>query len=269
MAPVKPELPARRFNKPVWSQPPPVFRYASPASSRSPVTAQLLFPQDRDATCHCGLNKNTRRTLSEQLSSQRKPHAIDQLGALECPVLRGPTVAGRGRAAQLAESLARDIGPDSLAQSRARGIFSRCDEFTLPALQDELLELTGADLFPHRSAVDEGLRELAEQVGSQCEERGLLVEYMRRHYVDSLQVSTELLRILQDTLQTNRQLRAVTDASLMQSFQGFLGETMRSMQPIEEPPACAPAPCSLCRESHQPRLIKSCALVGRTNTRAV
>ena len=30
---------------------------------------------------------------------------------------------------------------------------------------------------------------LTEQVGLQCEERGLLVEYMRRHYVDALQVS--------------------------------------------------------------------------------
>ena len=89
------------------------------------------------------------------------------------------------------------------------------------------------------------MRELAEQVGLQCEERGLLVEYMRRHYVDALQVSMELLRILQGTLRTNKQLRAATDASLMQSFQGFLGETMRSMQPAEDSLLSTPRRASL------------------------
>lgn len=243
VAPVRPELPSRGFNEPTWAQPELVSRYDRPSASRSPVT-QLLFPLDRDATCQCPLDQTTSRTVSERLGSLRKPHAVDQLGSLDGDESRGSTsraakAAGRARAAQLAESLARDIGPESWAQSRARGLFGRCDEFTLPALQDELLKLTSADLFPHRSTVDEGLRELAEQVGLQCEERGLLVEYMRRHYVDSLQVSMELLRILQGTLRTNKQLRAATDASLLQSFQGFLGETMRSMQPAEDPPVCA------------------------------
>ena len=249
VAPVRPELPSRKINEPIWAQPPLVSRYDTPSASRSPVT-RLLFPLDRDATCQCGMDHQTTssRTVSERLGSLRKPHAVDQLGLLECDLSRGTTsrakAAGRARAAQLAETLARDIGPESWAQSRARGLFGRCDEFTLPAQQDELLELTDADLFPHRSTVDEGLRELAEQVGSQCEERGLLVEYMRRHYIDSLQVSMELLRILQGTLRTNKQLRAATDAGLMQSFQGFLGETMRSMQPTErpteDPPVSAP-----------------------------
>jgi hypothetical protein len=48
-------------------------------------------------------------------------------------------------------------------------------------------------------------------------------------------VSTELLRILQGTLRTNKQLCAATDASLMQKFQ----ETMRSMQPTVDPPVGA------------------------------
>ena len=76
-------------------------------------------------------------------------------------------------------------------------------------------------------------------MGSQCEDRGLLVEYMRRHYVDSVQVSLELLRILQGTLRTNQQLRASLDESLLQSFQGFLGETMRNMDhpEVEDAPA--------------------------------
>ena len=99
------------------------------------------------------------------------------------------------------------------------------------ALQEELLALSDDDVFPHRASVDDGLRDLAQQVGSQCEERGLLVEYMRRHYVDAVQVSAELLRILQGTLRVNAQLRAAVDESLSQVFQGFLGETMRAMQP--------------------------------------
>ena len=70
-----------------------------------------------------------------------------------------------------------------------------------------------------------------EQVGSQCEERGLLVEYMRRHYVDAVQVAAELLRIMQGTLRINKQLREATDERLLMSFQELLGETMRAMQP--------------------------------------
>ena len=253
VAPVRPE--------PTWTQPAPVSRYDTASASRSPAT-QPLFPLGRDATCRCPLDQTTSRTVSERLGSLRKPHAVDQLGSLDGDVTRGTTsraahaagrawaaqpldqphgasraakAAGRARATQLADSLARDVGPDSWAQSRARGLFNRCDEFMLPAVQDELLKLTGADLFPHRSSVDEGMRVLAQQVGLQCEERGLLVEYMRRHYVDSLQVSTELLRILQGTLRTNKQLCAATDASLMQKFQ----ETMRSMQPTVDPPVGA------------------------------
>ena len=244
-APVRPEVPSRRFKEPTWAEPALVSRYDTPSASRSPVT-QLLFPRGDAAICPTERSG----TASERLGSLRKPHAVDQLGSLDGDVSRGTTsraakAAGRARAAQLAERLARDIGPASWSQSRARGLFGRCDEFTQPELQEELLKLTAADLFPHQSTVDEGLRELAEQVGLQCEERGLLVEYMRRHYVDALQVSMELLRILQGTLRTNKQLRAATDASLMQSFQGFLGETMRSMQPAEDSLFSAPRLASL------------------------
>ena len=244
-APVRPEVPSRRFKEPTWAEPALVSRYDTPSASRSPVT-QLLFPRGDAAICPTERSG----TASERLGSLRKPHAVDQLGSLDGDVSRGTAsraakAAGRARAAQLAERLARDIGPASWSQSRARGLFGRCDEFTQPELQEELLKLTAADLFPHQSTVDEGLRELAEQVGLQCEERGLLVEYMRRHYVDALQVSMELLRILQGTLRTNKQLRAATDASLMQSFQGFLGETMRSMQPAEDSLLSAPRLASL------------------------
>ena len=116
----------------------------------------------------------------------------------------------------------------------------RCNDFTLPDLQDELLGLGEADVFPHRASVDEGLRELVEQVGSQCEERGLLVEYMRRHYVDAVQVAAELLRIMQGTLRINKQLREATDERLLMSFQELLGETMRAMQPDGEGTALPP-----------------------------
>ena len=109
-------------------------------------------------------------------------------------------------------------------------LFGRCEEFTLPVLQEQLLALTDVDVFPHRATVDDGLRELAHQVGSQCEERGLLVEYMRRHYVDAVHVSLELLRILQGTLRINEQLRNATDETLTRAFQGFLGETMKALQ---------------------------------------
>lgn len=245
-APVRPEVPSRRFKEPTWAQPALASRYDTPSASRSPVT-QLLFPRGDAAAAICCTESGT---ASERLGSLRKPHAVDQLGSSDGDVSRGTAsraakAAGRARAAQLAERLARDIGPASWSQSRARGLFGRCDEFTQPDLQEELLKLTAADLFPHQSTVDEGLRELAEQVGLQCEERGLLVEYMRRHYVDALQVSMELLRILQGTLRTNKQLRAATDASLMQTFQGFLGETMRSMQPAEDSIWSAPRLASL------------------------
>ena len=189
-APVRPEVPSRRFKEPTWAEPALVSRYDTPSASRSPVT-QLLFPRGDAAICPTEKNG----VASERLGSLRKPHAVDQLGSLDGDVSRGTAsraakAAGRARAAQLAERLARDIGPASWSQSRARGLFGRCDEFTQPELQEELLKLTAADLFPHQSTVDEGLRELAEQVGLQCEERGLLVEYMRRHYVDALQVSS-------------------------------------------------------------------------------
>ena len=243
-APIRPEVPSRRFKEPTWAQPAPVSRYDTPSASRSPVT-QLLFPRGDAAIC-----PTESGTVSERRGSLRKAQAVDQLGSLDGDVSRGTAsraakAAGRARAAQLAERLARDIGPASWSQSRARGLFGRCEEVTQPDLQEELLKLTAADLFPHQSTVDEGMRELAEQVGLQCEERGLLVEYMRRHYVDALQVSMELLRILQGTLRTNKQLRAATDASLMQSFQGFLGETMRSMQPAEDSLLSTPRLASL------------------------
>ena len=123
-------------------------------------------------------------------------------------------------------------------QSHWRGYWARLR--LMRDLQDELLGLGEADVFPHRASVDEGLRELVEQVGSQCEERGLLVEYMRRHYVDAVQVAAELLRIMQGTLRINKQLREATDERLLMSFQELLGETMRAMQPDGEGTALLP-----------------------------
>ena len=261
--PIRPELPLRG-SQPASRTPtaPPQPRRGTPSAPRSPVS-RLLFPANPDAACQSvvdrgaswGAGQPCGMSASAEPGGLRKPNAVEQLGqvldqraaasASRGGTPRGAKAAGRASAVQLAERLARDAGPEGSPRStQSRRLFGRCNDFTLPDLQDELLGLGEADVFPHRASVDEGLRELVEQVGSQCEERGLLVEYMRRHYVDAVQVAAELLRIMQGTLRINKQLREATDERLLMSFQELLGETMRAMQPDGEgtalPPVVAP-----------------------------
>ena len=86
----------------------------------------------------------------------RKPHAVEQLGqvldqraaasASRGGTPRGAKAAGRASAVQLAERLARDAGPEGSPRStQSRRLFGRCNDFTLPDLQDELLGLAEAD----------------------------------------------------------------------------------------------------------------------------
>ena len=263
-APIRPELPSRGSQPASRTPTAPLRpRWGTPSAPRSPVS-RLLFPANPDAARQTvvdrgatpwGTGQPCGMSASAEPGGLRKPNAVEQLGqvldqraaasASRGGTPRGAKAAGRASAVQLAERLARDAGPEGSPRStQSRRLFGRCNDFTLPDLQDELLGLGEADVFPHRASVDEGLRELVEQVGSQCEERGLLVEYMRRHYVDAVQVAAELLRIMQGTLRVNKQLREATDERLLMSFQELLGETMRAMQPdgggTALPPVVAP-----------------------------
>ena len=100
VAPVRPEVPSRRFQEPTWAEPALVSRYDTPSAgvSRSPSVTQLLFPREA-AIC-----PTESGTVSERLGSLRKPHAVNQLGSLDGDVSRGTAsraakAAGPARAA--------------------------------------------------------------------------------------------------------------------------------------------------------------------------
>lgn len=82
-----------------------------------------------------------------------------------------------------------------------------------------LLNLQPDDVAPSFEPVSQGMHDLARMSASHCVEQGMLIEYMRRHYIGAVQLSQHLLRVAQDALMMYEQLREVTDEQLLRRFQ--------------------------------------------------
>ena len=168
-----------------------------------------------------------------------------------------PEPAGRAQALQLATALARDAGaaPNpsdgphaawSVSERAAAALSAKVVPENVGAAHAAILELNPSDVVPQLELIDSGAVELVRQVSAQCTEQALLLEYIRRHQVESARTARALLCRLQETVAMYEELRRAVDDSMLQRFTDSLGdafEALRSERPEEVPATRADGGC--------------------------
>lgn len=225
------------------SQPPRTPQWSSKGLTQNQVAA-LLFPSEARQVEAAVLAASSPR-VGTPIAPLPQPGQMfaKPLNTIEVFEAAGQnqTVepSGRVQALRLASDLAQRVGPQShpglpaaLTPRAAQALSAPADPATasIVATHQAILGLSPVDVAPSLAELDRAAGDLVKQVGGQCTEQALLIEYLRRHHVAAAQTARSLLQRLQLTVGMYEELRQAMDGSLLQRFQDSLGDAFAALQ---------------------------------------